>query len=149
LQQERDLRTEPKKDLEGLMHYIYDNQEGINAIDRLRDQGFPVEDLGAIEGNINKTLANRFKKRGMRWSRPGALGLAKVGEKIVNNEWDSWWFKETDPIGLKSELEKVVSLDFDKDSNDKYDNTYSLPVLSGPHRDRPWVRSLKRLISID
>ena len=32
LHQERDLRTEHKKDLEGLMHYIYDNQEGINGI---------------------------------------------------------------------------------------------------------------------
>jgi hypothetical protein len=83
------------------------------------------------------------------WTRPGALSLAKVGEKIVNNEWDSWWFKETDQRGIKSDLEKIVSLDFDKDSNDKYDNTYSLPVLSGPHQDRPWVRSLKRLISID
>jgi hypothetical protein len=149
LQQERNLRPEHKKDLEGLMHYIYDNQEGVNAVDRLRDQGFPVEDLGAIEGNIDKTLANRFKKRGMRWSIPGALSLAKVGEKIVNNEWDSWWPKEADPIELKSELEKVVSLDFNKGSNDKYDNTYSLPVLSGPHQDRPWVKSLKRLVSID
>jgi len=120
-----------------------------NAIDRLRGQGFPVEDLGAIEGNIDKTLANRFKKRGMRWSIPGALSLAKVGQMIVNQEWDSWWFKETDQIRIKSDLEKVVSLDFDKDSNDKYDNTYSLPVLSGPHQDRPWVRSLKRLVSIN
>jgi hypothetical protein len=150
LHQERNLRPEHKKELEGLMHYIYSNQEGINAVDRLRDQGFPVEDLGAIEGNIDKTLANRFKKRGMRWSIPGALSLAKVGEKIVNNEWDSWWFKEIaqlEPDRLS--LEKAVSLDFDKDSNDKYEHTYYLPVLSGPHQDRPWVRSLKRLISID
>jgi hypothetical protein len=148
LQQERDLRPEYKKGLEGLMHYIYSNQEGINAVDRLRGQGFPVEGLGAIEGNVDKTLANRFKKRGMRWSMPGALSLAKVGEKIVNQEWDSWWPKEADPIRLKSELEKIVSLDFDKDNN-KYDYTYSLPVLSGPHQDRPWVKSLKRLVSID
>jgi len=81
--------------------------------------------------------------------QPRALSLAKVRGKIVNNEWDSWWFKETDQIGIKSDLEKVVSLDFDKDSNDKYDYTYSLPVLSGPHQDRPWVKSLKRLINID
>ena len=101
------------------------------------------------KGNIDKTLANRFKKKGMRWSRKGALSLAKVGEKIINNEWDSWWPKEADPIGLKSELEKVVSLDFNKDSNDKYDHTYSLPVLSGPHQDRLWVKSLKRLVSIN
>jgi len=82
------------------MHYIYYNQKGINAVDRLREQGLPVEDLGAIEGNIDKTLANRFKKRGMRWTIPGALSLAKVGEKIVNDEWDRWWPKEADQIGL-------------------------------------------------
>jgi hypothetical protein len=149
LQYERNLRPEYQKDIEGLMHYIYDNQEGLNAVDRLREQGLPVEDLGAVEGNIDKTLANRFKKRGMRWSIPRALSLAKVGEKTVNNEWDSWWFKESDQIGIKSDLEKIVSLNFDKDSNDKYEHTYYLPVLSGPHQDRPWVRSLKRLISID
>jgi hypothetical protein len=78
-----------------------------------------------------------------------ALSLVKVGEKIVNKEWDDLWFKEAEQIGIKSDLEEVVSLDFDKDSNDKYDNIFSLPVLSGPHQDRPWVRSLKRLISID
>ena len=86
----------------------------------------------------------------MRWSRPGALSLAKVGQKIVNNEWDSWWPKEIaqlEPDRLR--LEKVVSLDFDKDSNDKYDYIYSLPVLSGPHQDRPWAKSLKRLVSIN
>jgi len=149
LGQEKSLNPEHKKAIEGLMHYIYYNQEGVNAVDRLRKQGIPVEDLGAVEGNIDKSLANRFKKRGMRWTRQGALSLAKIGEKIVNNEWDSWWPIEADPIGLKSELEKVVSLDFNKGSNDKYDHTYFLPVLSGPHQDRPWVKSLKRLVSIN
>jgi hypothetical protein len=119
LQQERNLRPEYQKDIEGLIHYIYSNQEGINAVDRLKKQGLPIEDLGAIEGNIDKTLANRFKKRRMRWSIPGALSLAKVGQMIVNQEWDSWWPIETDPIRLKLDLEKVVSLDFDKGGNDK------------------------------
>jgi len=149
LQYERNLRPEYKKDIEGLIHYIYSNQEGLNAVDRLREQGLPVEDLGAVEGNIDKSLANRFKKRGMRWSIPGALSLAKVGQMIINKEWDSWWPIEANPIRLKLDLEKVVSLDFDKGGNDKYDHTYSLPVLSGPHQDRPWVKSLKRLVSID
>jgi len=69
----------------------------------------------------------------MRWSIAGALSLAKVGQMIVNNEWDSWWPREADPIGLKLELEKVVSLDFDKGSNHNYDHTYFLPVLSRLH----------------
>ena len=68
LQYERTLNPVYKKDIEGLIHYIYSNQEGVNAVDRLRKQGLPVEDLGAVEGNIDKTLANRFKKRGMSLS---------------------------------------------------------------------------------
>lgn len=66
------------------MHLQLDNQEGINA---LREQGLPVEDLEAIEGNIDKTSANRFKKREMKWSKKGALSLAKVGQIIANNQW--------------------------------------------------------------
>jgi len=33
----------------------------------------------------------------MRWSIPGALSLAKIGEKIINQEWDSWWPKDELP----------------------------------------------------
>jgi len=29
----------------------------------------------------------------MRWSRKGALSLAKVGEKIINNEWEAGGLK--------------------------------------------------------
>ena len=43
--------------------------------------------MGAIEGNIDKILANRFKKRGMSWSPSGALNLAKVGQLIINDDW--------------------------------------------------------------
>ena len=64
----------------------------------------------------------------MRWSRSGTLNLANVGKKIVNNEWDSCWPIEAEQIELKLDLEKVFNLDFDKDSNDKYDYNYSLPV---------------------
>ena len=129
--------------------HIYDNQEGINSLDRLRMQGFPVEDLGAIEGNIDKTLANRFKKRGMRWTRQEALSLAKIGEKLLNNEWENWWPKEAESNCLKLPLEKIASLVFEKGSRDKYANTYTLPILSGPHQDKLWVQSLKRLVSIN
>jgi Uncharacterised protein family (UPF0236) len=34
--------------------------------------------LGMIEGHIDKTLANRMKKRGRRWSRRGADAMARV-----------------------------------------------------------------------
>lgn len=51
---------------------------------RLQRHGLSVETMGAIEGNIDKILANRSKKRGMSWSKAGALYLAKIGQKIIN-----------------------------------------------------------------
>jgi hypothetical protein len=39
LGQERILKPEHKKDIEGLMHYIYYNQEGVNAVDKTRNSG--------------------------------------------------------------------------------------------------------------
>jgi len=83
------LRPEYQKGIAGLMHYIYSNQEGINAVNvnRLSKQGFPVEDLGTVEENIeDKSLTHRFKERGMRRSIAEALSLAKVGQMIVNQE---------------------------------------------------------------
>lgn len=42
--------------------------------------------LGTCEGNINKVLTNRFKKRGMSWSLQGADSLCKVLIACRNNE---------------------------------------------------------------
>jgi len=53
-----------------------------------------MERAGAIESNINKTIASRFKKKGMSWSIPGALALLKIKETILNGKWDNWWEKE-------------------------------------------------------
>jgi len=39
-------------------------------------------------------IASRFKKRGMSWSKPGALALLKIKETIINGEWDKWWETE-------------------------------------------------------
>jgi len=36
-------------------------------------------------------IAARYKKKGMSWSKLGALSLLKIKETIVNNEWDDWW----------------------------------------------------------
>jgi len=40
----------------------------------------------------------------MRWSKKRAFSLAKVGQKIKNHEWNSWWLKEIaqrEPGGLR------------------------------------------------
>ena len=100
--------------------------------------------MGAIEGNIDKILANRFKKRGMSWSPSGALNLAKVGQLIINDDWEDFWPNEEE--GILKQIEPEEEYHFPKE--DKYDRQYSLPVLVSPHQGRNWVKQLKELISI-
>ena len=77
-----------KDNLIKLYTYISHNHQGISNQVKLKDKG--IERAGAIESNINKVVASRFKKRGMSWSKRGALALLKVKETILNNEWDDW-----------------------------------------------------------
>jgi len=144
LEEEKDQNPQRKDELNDLIVYLLNNAEGIKAIDRLKERGLPVDTMGAIEGNIDKILANRFKKRGMSWSPSGALNLAKVGQLIINNDWDSFWPAEEEVIFKQIEPKKEVHLP----KEDKYDRKYSLPVLVGPHQDRTWVKQLKELVSI-
>ena len=144
LEEEKDKNPQKKDELNELTTYLLNNAEGINAVDRLKERGLPVDTMGAIEGNIDKILVNRFKKRGMSWSPSGALNLAKVGQLIINDNWDDFWPTEEEVI-----LKQIESQDkYDLPKEDKYDRKYSLPVLVGPHQDRGWVKQLKELISI-
>ena len=81
-----------KDNLVKLYTYISRNRLGITNQFKLKDK--EIERAGAIESNVNKVIASRFKKRGMSWSKPGALALLKIKETIINGEWDKWWETE-------------------------------------------------------
>jgi len=81
-----------KDNLKKLYTYISRNREGITNQFILKDKG--IERAGAIESNINKVIASRFKKKGMSWSKIGAFALLKIKETILNGEWDNWWKTE-------------------------------------------------------
>ena len=144
LEEEKGKNSQKKNELNELITYLINNYEGINAVDRLKEEGLPVDTMGAIEGNIDKILANRFKKRGMSWSPSGALNLAKVGQLIINDDWDDFWPAEEEVILKQIEPQEEYHLP----KEDKYDRKYSLPVLVGPHQDKSWVKQLKELVSI-
>ncbi len=83
------MYPQKRNELNELISYLVNNQVGINIVDRFKEEGLPVNTMGAIEGNIDKILANCFKKRGMSWSPSGALNLVKVGQLLINDGWDS------------------------------------------------------------
>jgi len=60
------------------------NRLGITNQFKLKDK--EIERAGAIESNINKVIASHFKKRGISWSKLGALSLLKIKETILNNQ---------------------------------------------------------------
>jgi hypothetical protein len=45
---------------------------------RLEVDGDGLEGLGAIEGDVDKLVANRMKKRGMNWTIKGAQRMARL-----------------------------------------------------------------------
>jgi hypothetical protein len=47
-----------------------------------------------VEGNIDKILARRFKRRGMSWSKEGAHCLAKILVLQSNGELADWMRKK-------------------------------------------------------
>jgi hypothetical protein len=133
-----------KDNLVKLYTYISRNRLGIANHFKLKDK--EIERTGAIESNINKVIASRFKKRGMSWSEKGALSLLKIKETILNNEWDIWW---------KTGRERNIKIDkykpplpasyFKKETETYPLIEVSLPALRGPDQGKPWVGVLREL----
>jgi hypothetical protein len=124
--------------------YISRNHQGITNQIRLKDKG--IERAGAIESSVNQAIASRFKKKGMSWSKNGALGLLKVKETILNGEWDDWW--ETGRKGNIKITEFKPPLPaacFNKETESSPIVEVTMPALKGPDQGKPWVGVLRKL----
>ena len=133
-----------KDNLTKLYTYISRNRQGISNQVRLKDKG--IERAGAIESNINKVIASRFKKRGMSWSIPGALSLLKIKETILNNEWDTWWESERERTIKIGKYQPPLSASyFKKEAESSPLIEVTIPALRGPDQGKPWVGVLRKL----
>lgn len=143
-----------KKKLRELQFYLINNKEGINGIKRLKNKNLKgeIRRTGGIEGNIDKVIARRFKKRGMSWSIRGAEGLLKVGTKILNGQWDKWWKEERgEKIEIdKEDIKRLMPEDilWEKKREWKMPDV-RLPAIHGPHQDRLWVDILREISGLD
>ncbi len=142
-----------KKLLKELHTYIDQNRQGINPIKKIKDKAIRdrIKGAGAMESNVDKFLAHRFKKRGMSWSVKGALSLLKVKETIANGEWDSWWHKDRDcPIQIDTKpLKQLSAKDFWKQKQTIPLIEATIPALRGPDQAEPWAKVLRRLQNIN
>lgn len=141
--------------LEQLKGYLRDNADGLTDY-RLRlplsgEERRKLPSLGTVEGNIDKILACRFKRRGMSWSQDGAHHLAKILALRCNGELADWMRrKKCISTPLPPEVQQRASEHLRRPWRGKGEEIphYGLPALSGPHADRPWVGVLRTLISL-
>ncbi|MCJ7669975.1 MAG: hypothetical protein MUO61_05610 [Dehalococcoidia bacterium] len=61
--------------------------------------GDRLECLGAIEGDVDKLVANGMKKRGMSWTISGAQGMARLIRLRKMEQLHSWINRE-DKLGV-------------------------------------------------
>ncbi|MDP2945698.1 MAG: ISLre2 family transposase [Atribacterota bacterium] len=133
-----------KDNLVKLYTYISRNRLGITNQFKLKDK--EIERAGAIESNINKVIASRFKKRGMSWSKKGALSLLKIKETILNNEWDDWWETERERNIKITEFKPPLPASyFKKETETSPLIEVTIPALRGPDQGKPWVGVLRKL----
>ena len=139
-------KKKDKEKVEELESYILNNWEFIQD-KKNGDLGLPedMRGLGAMESNIDKVLANRFKKRGMRWSKKGAENLAKIIIADRNNTLEdklqkiNWEFKTED-------LKKVYNTVQKKNSIPETEVIKrEMPALRGPKSGENWVKGLKNI----
>ncbi len=127
--------------------YILDNASGLMDY-RLRldkDEVYGLRGLGAMESNVDKMAANRMKKRGMSWTKKGATRMSRLILMQLCGEVCNWTthLRKTRSVPLVEE-NNTTSVKSKHCGGGDWLNM-SLPALSGPHSDRPWVKALKTL----
>ena len=138
-------KSKAKEEIERLKKYLLNNWEGLWDY-REKIPGLPEDcrGLGGMESNIDK-YANRFKKKGMSWSRRGATNMAKVmnasangnlKERLREYSWNIWEEAREHFADRERSRRKVYPVRRGK-----------IPALAGPHRDRVWVKGLRQLLN--
>jgi len=136
-----------KDNLIKLFTYLFRNRQGINNQFNLKDK--EIQRTGAIESNVNQVIASRFKKKGMSWSKLGALSLLKIKEATLNNEWDLWWEKERERNIQITEFKPPLPASyFKKETETSPLIEVTIPALRGPDQGKPWVGVLRKLSEV-
>jgi hypothetical protein len=118
--------------------YLFANKDGLK-------KELPERGLGTMEGQIDKTLAVRFKRRGMSWSLAGAHRMARMCELRENGDLLNRLRHVHDSVNLSAApVRRTVVLPQDTASW----LTAHLPALSGVHAAKPWVSVLRDIAGL-
>jgi hypothetical protein len=137
LKREEKANFKKAKEIKKVAKYLTNNKDYL-----LKEK--EIVGLGATEGNIDKILANRFKKRGMSWTIDGAHNMAKMIEVRLSEPMDKLLYSYMPKLDEK--FKKIVSevkLKAKEDPGSWLKAT--IPAFDGPHASRTWVKILKEI----
>ena len=118
--------------------YVRNNQDGLLDLEYRACSIPPC--LGAIEGNVDKLVVHRMKGRGCSWRLPGVramLALCRNADQLRSYAY-RYLPLQTSPRPYHTT--QVLDVQYSETTQG------ALPVFHGPHQNRPWARSLHRLI---
>ena len=98
-----------------------------------------------MEGNVDKLIADRMKKRGMSWSRRGADRMARLISLREMGKLDAWIKCRAKPQHTPVKERIMPDGGQYQGKDDGAWLNAEVPALTGPHSDRPWVQVLRAL----
>lgn len=130
------------KEIMRLRGYLMENCYGLRDY-RLVVDGDGLRGLGAIEGNVDKLVVNRMKKRGMSWTIKGAQRMARLITLRETGQLHSWITRKDRLSDSQPSRKDISKKPPGKDTGAWLEA--GLPALYGSHQNRPWVQILRAL----
>jgi len=140
-----DLSAERLRAAADVCDYMASNRAGLQDW-RSRVESQPGDrSLGAMEGNVDKLIATRTKRRGMSWRKKGVHAMAKLLQSVHEDEvatYASPYRRKPADQSVTARRTKVLTR---KILCQESPFQASLPGVTGPHANRPWAKLLKAI----
>jgi len=122
--------------------YLKNNADGLVELKYRYPSDFVFCSLGAIEGNVDKLVRQRMRRRGMSWSRQGAIAMLALLRHKHELQQHAFQFVH---IPKPKKYRNQVS----RKQNEYQPYQASIPAFVGPAFTDPIVQLLKRKLVED
>ena len=145
-QAQESAQSEAAEPIAELRGYLLNNAHGLRDY-RLITGYDGLRGLGAIEGNVDKLIANRMKKRGMSWTKRGANRMARLINLREQGQLHLWVNHRGRQPKSQSPPIPVPALSRTRTAREGVGGWLEavLPAPYGPQANHPWAQVLRSI----
>jgi len=144
LEARQSMDTYRADEITELRNYLLTNCHGLRDY-RLEVVDDNLRSLGAIEGNVDKLVANRMKKRGMSWTIRGAQRMARLISLREMGQIHHWITHKDISEDKRLPTKEVIKSRVRKRRDSGAWLKAEMPAFYGPHQNHYWVKTLHAL----